>query len=59
MNLLFIAIFWIKLLSKLSKFLTIQKRDGQFSVVGFTGMLKPNIFRALITRGGGRSAFYG
>ena len=39
-----IAIFWIKLLLKLHKILTIQKRDRQFSVVGFAGMLKPNIF---------------
>ena len=43
-NLLIIAIFWIKLLLKLSKFLTIQKCDRQFSVVGFAGMLKPDVF---------------
>ena len=43
-NLLVIAIFWIKLLLKLPKFLTIQKRDRQFSVVGFASMLKPNVF---------------
>ena len=43
-NLLIIAIFWIKLLLKLPKILTIQKRDRHFSVVGFVGMLKPNIF---------------
>ena len=33
-NLLVIAIFWIKLLLKLLKFLTIQKHDSQFSIVG-------------------------
>jgi len=33
-NLLVIAIFWIKLLLKLLKFLTIQKHDRQFSIVG-------------------------
>ena len=43
-NLLIIAIFSIKLLLKLPKILTIQKRDRQFSVVGFAGMLKPNVF---------------
>ena len=43
-NLLIIAIFWIKLLLKLPKILTIQKRNRQFSVVGFAGMLKPNVF---------------
>ena len=58
-NLFIIAIFWIKLLLKLPKILTIQKRNRQFSVVGFAGMVKPNIFRAIITRGGGRGAFYG
>ena len=42
--LLIIAIFWIKLLLKLPKILTIQKPDRQFSVVGFTSMLKPNVF---------------
>ena len=43
-NLLIIAIFWIKLLLKMPNYLTIQKHDRQFSVVGFTGMLKPNVF---------------
>ena len=42
-NLLVIAIFWIKLLLKLPKFLTFQKHDRQFLVVGFAGMLKPNV----------------
>ena len=36
--------FWIKLLLKLPKFLTIQKRDRHFSVTGFAQMLKPNTF---------------
>ena len=36
--------FWIKLLLKLPKYLTIQKPDRHFSVVGFAGMLKPNVF---------------
>ena len=31
------------MLLKISKFLTIQKRDRQFSIVGFTSMLKPNV----------------
>ena len=39
-----IIFFWVKLVLKLSKFLTIQKPAGRFSVVGFAGMLKPNIF---------------
>jgi len=43
-NLLIIVIFWIKLLLKLPKFLTFQKCDRQFLVVGFAGMLKPNVF---------------
>jgi len=43
-NLLVITIFWIKLLLKMPKYLTIQKYDRQFSVVGFAGMLKPNVF---------------
>jgi hypothetical protein len=43
-NILIIAIFWIKLLLKMHNFLTIQKRDRQFSVIGFAGMLKPNVF---------------
>ena len=42
-NLLIIVIFWIKLLLKLPKFLTFQKHDRQFLVVGFAGMLKPNV----------------
>ena len=51
--------FWIKLLLKLPKYLTIQKPDRHFSVVDFASMLKPNVFRAHITRGGVRDAFYG
>ena len=43
-NLLIIVIFWIKLLLKLPKFLTFQKCDRQFLVVGFAGMLKSNVF---------------
>jgi hypothetical protein len=43
-NLLIIAIFWIKLLLKWPNSLTIQKCDRQFSVAGFAGMLKPNVF---------------
>ena len=35
---------WIKLLLKLPKFLTIQKRDRHFSVTSFAQMLKPNVF---------------
>jgi hypothetical protein len=42
-NMLF-NLSWIKLLLKLLKFLTIQKRDRHFSVVGFASMLKPNDF---------------
>ena len=41
---MFLIFFWIKLILKLPKFLTIQKPDRHFSVVGFVGMLKPNIF---------------
>jgi len=37
-------IFWIKLLLNLPNILTIQKRDRQFSSVGFASMLNPNIF---------------
>jgi hypothetical protein len=37
-------IFWIKLQLNLPKFLTIQKRDRQFSSVGFASMLKLNVF---------------
>ena len=39
-----IIFFWVKLVLKLPKFLIIQKPDRHFSVVGFAGMLKPNIF---------------
>jgi hypothetical protein len=39
-NIMIILFFWIKLNLKLSNFLTIQKHDGQFSSVGFAGMLK-------------------
>jgi hypothetical protein len=38
-------IFWIKLLLNLSNILTIQKRETQFSLVGFASTLKPNIFQ--------------
>ena len=41
---LFLIFFWIKSILKLPKSLTIQKPDRHFSVVGFAGMLKPNIF---------------
>jgi len=44
MIILFNVFFCIKLLQKLSNILTIQKRDRQFSVVGFASMLKPNVF---------------
>ena len=44
MFILLSVFFWIKLLLKLPNILTIQKRDKQFSVVGFASMLKPNIF---------------
>jgi len=43
-NLWIIAIFWIKLLLKMSNYLTIQKRDRQFLAVGFADMLKPDVF---------------
>jgi hypothetical protein len=43
-NLIIIAIFWIKLLLDMPNFLTIQKCDRQFLVVGFAGTLKPNVF---------------
>ena len=43
-NLLFMGFFWIKMLLKMPNYLTIQKRDRQFLVVGFAGMLKPNVF---------------
>ena len=59
MLILLTVFFWIKLLLKLPNILTIQKRDRQFSVVGFASMLKSKSLRALITRGGGRGAFYG
>ena len=39
-----LILFWIKLVAKLLNFLTIQKPDRHFSVVGFVGMLKPNVF---------------
>jgi hypothetical protein len=42
-NLIIIAIFWIKLLLNMP-ILTIQKCDRQFYLVGFAGMLKPNMF---------------
>jgi hypothetical protein len=45
-NLLIIAIFWIKLLLKMFNSLTIQKHDRQFLVVGFAGLLKPNVFES-------------
>jgi hypothetical protein len=57
-NIIFI-IFWIKLLLNLPKIPTIQKPDRHFSVVGFASMLKPNVFRAYITRGGVKDAYYG
>jgi hypothetical protein len=57
-NIIFI-IFWIKLLLNLPKIPTIQKLDRHFSVVGFASMLKPNVFRAHITRGGVKDAYYG
>ena len=41
---LFLVFFWIKLILKLPKFLTIQKPNRHFWVVGFAGMLKPNVF---------------
>ena len=41
---LFLIFFWIKLILKLPKSLTIQKPDRYFSVVGFASMLKPNVF---------------
>ena len=44
MIILFNVFLWIKLLLKLPNILTIQKRDRQFSVVGFVSMLKPNVF---------------
>ena len=44
MNLLML-IFWIKLIMKMPKFLTIQKYNlRQFSVSGFAAALKPNNF---------------
>jgi len=42
-NILFI-LFWIKLVPKLLNFLTNQKPDRHFLVVGFVSMLKPNVF---------------
>ena len=39
-----IIFFWFKLVLKLPKFLTIQKPNRHFSVVGFASMLKSNIF---------------
>jgi hypothetical protein len=39
-----ILIFWIKLLVKLAKFPTIQKRDRPFTSTGFASMPKPNVF---------------
>jgi hypothetical protein len=39
-----ISISWIKLLVKLAKFPTIQKRDRPFTSTGFASMLKPNVF---------------
>ena len=44
MFILFYVFICIKLLLKLSNILTIQKRNRQFSVVGFASMLKPNVF---------------
>ena len=45
---LLMLFFWIKLIMKLSKFLTIQKPNvRQFSVSGFAAALKPNNFNAL------------
>ena len=41
---LFLICFYIKLILKLSKFLTIQKLDQHFSVAGFAHVLKPNVF---------------
>jgi len=42
-NIIIMLIFWIKSLLNLSNVLTIQKRDRQFSSVGFASKLKPNI----------------
>jgi hypothetical protein len=39
-----LLIFWIKLLVKLPKFPTFQKRDRPFTSTGFASMLKPNVF---------------
>ena len=39
-----IIFFWIKLVLKLPNFLTIQKHDRHFSVVGFAHVLKSNVF---------------
>ena len=42
---LLMLFFWIKLIMKLPKFLTIQKPNvRQFSVSGFAAALKPNNF---------------
>jgi hypothetical protein len=54
-----LLISWIKLLVKLTKFPTIQKRDRPFTSTGFASILKPNVFMALITRDGARGAYYG
>jgi hypothetical protein len=43
-NIMIMLFFCIKLNLKLPNFLTIQKRDRQFSSVGFAGMLKPTLF---------------
>jgi hypothetical protein len=43
-KILVFAISWIKLLVKLAKFQTIQKRDRPFTSIGIASMLKPNVF---------------
>ena len=44
-NIMFIILlFWIKICRIMTKFPTIQKPDGSFSVVGFAAALKPHAF---------------
>lgn len=44
---------------KRSNFLTIQECERKFSAIGFTSMLKPNVFRAQTIKGGIKDVYYG
>lgn len=48
----FVPFFWINLLLKMQKYITIQKRDRFFSLASFVSMLEPNIFRKLTLNDG-------